>query len=201
MEKYYYNFTKLFNFLTFVLAILSFISLQVQPISSAKTPPSYTNFIKNKCNNTTYPTVCIKTLYPYASYVKTNSIRLCKAALNIAIQGTDNAARTIAKLAHQKGISHIEAAAFKDCIYDVKDEISELKRTLNAMEHLRGADRKFEWANAKTWASAAITDAESCMDGFSKTKVNPAVRTKIRSCLSDEEKLISNALALINHLY
>lgn len=198
MEKY--NLTKLCSFLALALTILSFVSL-ITPASAAKTPSKYTNFVKTKCSTTTYPSVCIKTLSPYASYVQTNSFRLCNTALNVAIQGARNASKTISKLASQKGIARNEAAALKDCIYDVKDAIYELKRTLNAMGHLGDADRDFEWSNAKTWASAAITDAESCMDGFAGRKTNPVVRGKIRSCLLAEEKLISNALYLINHLY
>ncbi|KAL3524173.1 hypothetical protein ACH5RR_017007 [Cinchona calisaya] len=200
MENNQYNLKKFCNFLTLILTILFFISTK-QPTSAAETPQNYTNFLISKCSNTTYPTLCIKTLQPFTSYVQTDPLRLCNAALNVAIQGAHDASSTVSKLALQKGISHIEAAALKDCIYDVNDVIYELSRTLNEMGHLGDADREFKWANAKTWASAAISDAESCMDGFTGRNVSPDVTNKIRSCLFAQEKLISIALALINHLY
>lgn len=198
MEKH--NIKKFCNFLTLILTILFTIS-SAQPTLPSETPPEYTEFVKTKCNTTTYPTFCIKTLYPYASYIQNNSLRLCNTALNVAIQGALNASSIVSKLASQNGLSRTETAALKDCIYDVKDAIYELKQTLTAMGRLGDVDREFEWANAKTWASAAISDAESCMDGFTDIKVNPAVRSKIKGCLLAEEKLMSNALALINQLY
>lgn len=99
------------------------------------------------------------------------------------------------------GLESSEAAVIQDCISDMKDAVYELKETLNAMEHLSDKDREFQWANAKTYASAAITDAETCVDGFPGEKVSPGVKKKMKGCVVLVEKHISNALALINHLY
>ncbi|XP_071929191.1 21 kDa protein-like [Coffea arabica] len=197
MEKNY----NLTEFLCTFLALVSSISL-VQPTSAATTPSAYTNFVKTRCSATTYPAVCIRTLYPYASYVQTNPLKLCKTALSVAIQGAGNTSAKVSKLASRRGYySRMEAAALKDCMYDVKDAISELKQALGAMTRLGGADRQFQWANAKTWGSAAITDLESCLDGFAGRKISPALRANIKSFVVPPQRLISNALYLINHLY
>ncbi|KAK6117880.1 hypothetical protein DH2020_048380 [Rehmannia glutinosa] len=187
------------HFLT-TLIFLILIS-HAHPTACATPSKTSTNFIKKSCNTTTYPSLCVKTLTPYAASVGTNPLKLCTAALAAAIQATNNCTTTVSKLANQKGITRPEARAIKDCIGDMKDAVYELKQTLAAMGHLGDADREFQWANAKTYASAAITDAETCVDGFLGRKVNPTVKKKIRSCVSDVEKLMSNALSLINHLY
>ncbi|KAI3471057.1 hypothetical protein Pfo_027720 [Paulownia fortunei] len=185
------------------LTILIFLVLTsyVHPTSGSNTTQTCTNFIKKSCNTTTYPSLCIKTLTPYASSAGTSPLKLCNAALAAAIQATSNCSTTVSKLSNQKGITRPEARAIKDCIGDMKDAVYELKQTVNAMGHLGDADREFQWANAKTYASAAITDAETCIDGFLGRKANPIVKKKIRSCVSGVEELISNALSLINHLY
>ncbi|KAG9150245.1 hypothetical protein Leryth_009838 [Lithospermum erythrorhizon] len=194
------------HFLTIILAIFLFIS-QSQLASSAttttttKVPRKYTNFIKTKCSTATYSTLCLKTLTPYASKVRTDTLTLCKTALNVAVQGASKASIAVSQLAKQRNISRLEAAAIKDCIEDMKDAVYELKQTVDAMGHLGDADKKFQWANAKTWASAAITDTDSCMDGFSGRKVSQNVKNKVRGNVQNVATLTSNALSLINHLY
>ncbi|CAI9771841.1 unnamed protein product [Fraxinus pennsylvanica] len=107
----------------------------------------------------------------------------------------------VSKIVKQNGIARYEAKAIRDCICDMKDRVYELKQTLNAMGHLNDPDKEFQRANTKTWASAAITNIDSCMDGFSGRRVNPIVKKKVRSGITGVQKLISNALSLINHLY
>lgn len=180
----------------FLAILLLLTSHNIKPISGAPT-----NFIKKSCTATTYPPLCIKTLAPYASSVGTSPLKLCKVALKAAVQATTNCSATVTKVSKQKGIGRPEALAIKDCIGDLKDAVKELKDTLTAMAHLRDADKEFQWANAKTYASAAITDADTCVDGFLGRKVNAVVNNKIKTCVSGVEKQISNALTLINHLY
>ncbi|CAA3024306.1 21 kDa -like [Olea europaea subsp. europaea] len=180
-----------------VLTILLFISLaqSASPLKASKT------FITKSCTNATYPPLCVKTLIPYAPKVGTKPLKLCNAALTEAILAASNASAAVSKIAKQNGLARYEAKAIKDCIEDMKDTVYELKLTLNAIGHLNDPDKELQWDNAKTWASAAITDIESCMDGFSGRKVNPIVKKKIRSSITGVQKLTSNALSLVNHLY
>ncbi|KAL0400884.1 UNVERIFIED_CONTAM: Pectinesterase inhibitor 3 [Sesamum latifolium] len=188
--------------LTILTILLLFVS-HVHPTSGSSSTVSqtYTNYVVKSCNTTTYPAVCIKTLAPHASSIRTNPLKLCNYALREAIQATRDSSTTVSKLAKQKNIPSTEARAVKECISDLKDAVYQLRQTVNAMGHLKDGDREFEWANARTYASAAITDAETCVDEFLDRKVDPAVKNKIKGCVSDVEKLISNALSLINHLY
>ncbi|XP_022861418.1 pectinesterase inhibitor 4-like, partial [Olea europaea var. sylvestris] len=174
-----------------VLTILLFISLaqSASPLKASKT------FITKSCTNATYPPLCVKTLIPYAPKVGTKPLKLCNAALTEAILAASNASAAVSKIAKQNGLARYEAKAIKDCIEDMKDTVYELKLTLNAIGHLNDPDKELQWDNAKTWASAAITDIESCMDGFSGRKVNPIVKKKIRSSITGVQKLTSNALS------
>ncbi|CAN4085261.1 unnamed protein product [Withania somnifera] len=186
-----------------LLVIVLFIS-QTQPLVTAAKDSGQANknFMKTKCSKTTYPSLCLKTLMPYASSVKANSTNLCKEALNVATKGVRDASFIVSNLKQQKGISRYEAAALKDCMEDVKDAMYELKRAVEAMGHLSDEDKEFQLSNAKTYASAAITDADSCTDGFSDNrKVNPKVKDAINRSMAVIIRLSSNALSLINHLY
>lgn len=197
MESCSSNSRKLIKTLFPILVLLFKISH-----TQANSNSNYTNFIESKCTLiSTYPPICIKTLIPYSSSIQTNTIKLCDTALDIAIDSAKNASDMVSELGKKKGITKYEAAAIKDCITDLKDAVYELKETLGAMNHLNDTDKEFQWDNAKTYASAVISDANSCLDGLSDRKVNPVVKTKISGTISYVTKLASNALAFINHLY
>ncbi|XP_009604463.1 pectinesterase inhibitor 4-like [Nicotiana tabacum] len=196
MERCSSNSRKLIKTLFPILVLFTISHTQ------ANSNSNYTNFIESKCTLiSTFPPICIKTLVPYASSIQTNTIKLCDTALDIAIDSAKNASDMVSELGKKKGITKYEAAAIKDCITDLKDAVYELKETLGAMNHLNDPDKEFQWDNAKTYASAVISDANSCLDGLSDRKVNPVVKTKISGTISYVTKLASNALAFINHLY
>ncbi|CAI9092065.1 OLC1v1027212C1 [Oldenlandia corymbosa var. corymbosa] len=200
MEKY--NIFTLFFLALLALFSLAEASSSSSSVASSKATITYTNFIKTKCSTATNSLVCLQTLYPFAATIQTSNLKLCTTALEAAINGTKNASTTVTKLANQKQLSSMDVAALKDCLSDSKDAVSELKHTISALQHLKGPDRDFQWANAKTWGSAALSYAESCRDGFSvKKRVTPAVRQKIDSSFAKIEKLMSISLFFINHLY
>ncbi|XP_019192007.1 PREDICTED: 21 kDa protein-like [Ipomoea nil] len=185
-----------------VIVVSLFVSQNEAATSTSKrVPAKYTNFIKTKCNATTYPYPCLKTLLPYAASVKGNATNMCTAALKVAVQAARNATLTVKDMKKKKGISTTEGAILRDCIDDLKDAVYELKDTLDAMEHLGDEDGRFQWDNAKTYASAVITDIDSCMDGFSGQKVDAARKRQIRNLIYYVTQLASNALSLVTHLY
>ncbi|KAK6794301.1 hypothetical protein RDI58_007754 [Solanum bulbocastanum] len=181
-----------------LFSIVLFFSQTHLLVTAAKdSGQANTNFVKTKCKITTYPSLCLKTLLPYSSSVKTNSIKLCREALNVATKGARDASTIVLNLKKQKGITRYEAAAIKDCIEDVKDAVYELKRAVDAMGHLGDKDKAFQLANAKTYASAAITDADSCTGGLTdQGKVNPKVMDAINRSMAVVIKLSSNALKM-----
>ncbi|KAF5805565.1 putative pectinesterase [Helianthus annuus] len=188
------------NFLS--LFILTFIAttMAVTP-SSNTTTKTYNNYIKTSCNTTTYPSVCLKSLLPYATAVKSNPLRLVKQALSVTLKSASTTRSAISKLAKAKNITKGDAAVLRDCIEDIQDSIGEIKDSLNALSSLKSStNKKFVISNAQTWTSAAITDEYSCTDGISDEDVSPEVKKKIRSGIMSIARMSSNALYLINHL-
>ncbi|KAJ6978071.1 hypothetical protein NC653_029848 [Populus alba x Populus x berolinensis] len=65
---------------------------------------------------------------------------------------------------------------------------------------LKGSDIEFQIANIKTWISAAITDEDTCTEGFEERNITDEVMIKIRKSIVNVARLTSNGLALINKL-
>ncbi|PWA83481.1 pectinesterase inhibitor domain-containing protein [Artemisia annua] len=191
------NFFSLF-FLTFIT--MAFVLAPVSSTTTSTTKKN-TNFVKTSCNVTTYPSVCLTSLLPYASAVKSNPIRLVKQALSVTLKASSTTRSMISTLAKAKNITKGDAAVLKDCIVDIQDSISEIKDSLKAISSLKSsADKKFVLSNAETWTSAALSDEYSCTDGMEDEEVSPAVKKKIKTSVFSIARLSSNALYLINHL-
>ncbi|KAL8210830.1 hypothetical protein R6Q57_005267 [Mikania cordata] len=161
----------------------------------------YSTFIKTSCSSTTYPTACLKSLLPYATTVKTNPLKLVTAALSTALKSANTTLATITQLSKTMKITKWEAAVLKDCVEDIKDTMDEIRSSIKEISRIpKSADKSFAISNAQTWTSSAITDENSCLDGFSDGKVNPIIKQKITNSIVDLARVSSNALYLINHL-
>ncbi|CAM8994496.1 unnamed protein product [Rhodiola kirilowii] len=190
-----------------------FISLAILLLFISLTPPSATaassssalaiskKFIKTSCNKTTYPKVCYTSLSPYAPIVGTNLKKLAKVSLSVTLKTAKNTSSAISKISKQKGLKKMELAIVKDCVDNVKDSIYEVQLSLKSFGNLKWnnkSDDGYTMANIKTWISAAITDEDTCMDGFEGQKVRASVRSSIRKYIVMLAMVTSNALAIID---
>ncbi|XP_059451197.1 pectinesterase inhibitor 4-like [Corylus avellana] len=191
-----------YEFLMIIFTLVFISTLQAAAIAATSSSQTYKTYIEKACNSTTYPELCNSSLSPYASKIKGNPQKLCKAALSIAIKATHNASSTISKLLKQKGLTSFETSILEDCVTNTKDSIDELKQSLNATRHLNGSDKESQVENMKTWVSAALTDDDTCTDGFDdgQGQVSETLKNRINDIILKIARLTSNALSLINTL-
>lgn len=77
--------------------------------------------------------------------------------------------------------------------------MDELSKTLSELQHLRtGASYRWQMSNAETWVSAALTNEDTCLDGF--RDVDGKVRSDVKRKITNVARVTSNALYLINRL-
>lgn len=193
----------------FLLLATTMSAITSAAAASSSSSSSYSNFIKTSCSTTTYPELCNQCLSSYASVVRSNPWKLCNSALSVSLQAVRNASSLVAALSKQRGLTKAEATIVKGCIENLGDTIDELKRSIKAMAQIGGSSSpstaknnkmEFQMANVKTWVSAAITDEDTCTDGFAGRKLSAGVKSKIRSSIVNVARITSNALSLINHL-
>ncbi|CAN0891580.1 Pectinesterase inhibitor 11 [Linum grandiflorum] len=159
-----------------------------------------TDFIKASCAATTYPALCIHSLTPYAPSIKTSTRRLAVTALTVSLSTAQSTKAYVRKLQPSKPR---EAAAVKDCAEEIEDTVDRLSRSikeLKAMGKGGAAAEEFQWhlSNIETWVSAALTDENTCVDGFGGKVMDGEMKDGIRVRFLKTAKVTSNALALIN---
>ncbi|KAJ7949595.1 21 kDa protein-like [Quillaja saponaria] len=189
------------------LTLLSFSKLHTtlalsSPTTSTTSLKAYKTYIKKACNTTTYSSLCYKSLSPYASTIKTNTLRLALLSLSLSLKEARNTSSMVSKLSKQKNLTHIEAEIFQDCKENIQDTIDELKDALDTLGHLSDSDSDAasQMEDITTWVSSAITDEGTCTDGFEGQKLSSTFKKKIRNAFLNVSRMTSNALSLITSL-
>jgi len=88
----------------------------------------------------------------------------------------------------------------KDCVEVLSDSADELRRSIDEMSRLRASNFELTISDVQTWVSAALTDQNTCTDGFQEINAMENVKTVVRGRIVQVAQLTSNALALINKL-
>ncbi|XP_010259038.1 PREDICTED: 21 kDa protein-like [Nelumbo nucifera] len=186
-----------------LILLVLFISCNPKPCSAARVlNPGTTNteFIKTSCDTTMYPKLCISSLSGYASAIQTDPKLLADAALNVSLTNARSTSTMMTELSRSHGMKPREAAAMQDCVETVGDSVDELQRSMAEMGHLGGPNLAFQISNIQTWVSAALTNEDTCMDGFAGKAVDGSIKTTVRARILNLAQLTSNALSFINGL-
>ncbi|KAK3034530.1 hypothetical protein RJ639_032519 [Escallonia herrerae] len=175
-----------------LLALL--LSLDLSPSAAAKNPTSPGDLVRSSCVHASYPTICLRTLSTYAGPAQTPA-ELAQAAVRVSLSRANKASGFLTTL---RTSSKREAGVLSDCLSQMSDSVDELGRTLSELKHLRSGTFRWQMSNVETWVSAALTNEDTCLDGFKE--VDGKVRSDVKRKITNVAKVTSNALYLINRL-
>ncbi|EEF50972.1 21 kDa protein [Ricinus communis] len=159
------------------------------------------DFIKASCKATRYPDLCVQCLSGYASAIQQNEQHLAQTALSVSLTRAKSAGDYVKKLTKVRGIKAREYRAVKDCIDNMGDTVDRLSQSIRELDHMgRAVGKDFVWhmSNVQTWVSAALTDENTCLDGFAGRHMDGNVKAAIKSRVTNVARVTSNALALVN---
>ncbi|KAG5230547.1 hypothetical protein IMY05_015G0110600 [Salix suchowensis] len=159
------------------------------------------DFIKTSCGVTRYPKLCYKKLSAYADAIEDNPTRLANASLSETLKNTESTLTMVQKLLEKRKLRPRDAGAIRDCVETMNDSVDELQKSMIAMSDLEGPDFDMVMISIRTWVSAALTDEDTCMDGFEENSMDAKVKDTIRSYIVTVAQLTSITLAFINNLH
>ncbi|KAJ0705438.1 putative pectinesterase [Helianthus annuus] len=159
---------------------------------------TYKDFIKVSCQTTKYANLCYKTLSPYAADIKKNPMALANAALTESLKSAKSTSKVVRGLSKGRDLSTRDGQAVADCLENMSDSVDEMKKSMVAMKEMEGPDFEENMENVKTWVSAALTDEDTCMDGFEEN--DGKMKESIRRYIVNVAELTSIALSLINNI-
>ncbi|XP_010550579.1 PREDICTED: 21 kDa protein [Tarenaya hassleriana] len=180
---------------------LASLLLTLTTLSFVRTtyPQTNTEFIRSSCSVTTYPRLCFTSLSSHATFIQTSPKLMAHAALNVSLSSAKSTSAMMTRLSRSHGIKPLEASAVRDCVEELSNTVDELRSSVGEMDRLRGSNYEVYMSDIETWVSAALTDENTCTDGFEGSAMDGKVKVLVRERILAIARLTSNALALINH--
>ncbi|KAJ9554269.1 hypothetical protein OSB04_018314 [Centaurea solstitialis] len=161
-----------------------------------------TDYIRTSCNSTRYPKTCFKSLSGYSGLVQHDSGRLARIAIHVALCNATHMSNYVSDMSRGRTDSgnSSESAALKDCSSVFGDAVDQIQKSLDEMRQLgwTGESVRFQLSNVQTWMSAALTNEETCTDGFGEVAADSRVKADVCDRVVAVKEVTSNALALVN---
>uniref|UniRef100_A0A5B7ADD4 Pectinesterase inhibitor domain-containing protein n=1 Tax=Davidia involucrata TaxID=16924 RepID=A0A5B7ADD4_DAVIN len=177
------------------------LSLLYIAAGTAESTAAPANFIKASCSATSYPALCVQSLSVYAAAIQKSPRQLAQTALSVSLDRAQTTKTFVTKLTKFKGLKAREYEAIKDCLDEISDTVDRLSQSVQELKHMgkaRGPDFLWHMSNVETWVSAALTDENTCMDGFAGRALDGRIKASIRARFTHVAQVTSNALALVN---
>ncbi|KAG2246243.1 hypothetical protein Bca52824_085871 [Brassica carinata] len=168
-----------------------------QPLS-----PSSHAVLRSACSSTLYPELCISAVATSGGVKLTSQKDVIEASLNLTTIAVEHNYFTVKKLIkNRKGLTPREKTALHDCLETIDETLDELHETLEDLQMYPNKKTLREHAgDLKTLISSAITNQETCLDGFSHDDADKKVRKVLLKGQVHVEHMCSNALAMIKNM-
>ncbi|GLT40359.1 hypothetical protein SLA2020_145010 [Shorea laevis] len=195
---------KIPSFVHTIILVVLFILLQFTTYiaSTSATSPFQArkdiDYIKISCNTTSYPRLCYRSLSIYANEINSSPKLLANTALNVTLRAAKSTSRLMTRISKIPGLKRREAAALADCMEVIGDSVEEIQQSIEELGHINRYNFDITMSDIQTWVSAALTDEDTCMDGFDGTAVDGKVKSMVRRRIVKIAHLTSNALAIVN---
>ncbi|XP_051145245.1 21 kDa protein-like [Andrographis paniculata] len=189
-----------------LLPLIHFASASPEPPSAAPAPAPGTtarasDYIRTSCETTLYPELCYRSLFGYANAVQKDPARLARVAVGVSLSRARHMADYLANIsgAAEYGGDGRASAAVHDCFSVFGDAVEQIRGSLKKMRRLNGTgeELRFQMSDVQTWMSAALTNEDTCTDGFEDVEDGP-LKTDVCDRTVKVKEVTSNALALVN---
>ncbi|KAH6821420.1 pectin methylesterase 3 [Perilla frutescens var. hirtella] len=203
-----------------ILILSAFLSLLVVAVVSIAVSQSHKNHggsdgggvaaqavVKSTCAATLYPDLCISTINAAAATASAavkSSKDVLITALNYTITTVERNFFTVKKIAagRKSSLTPREKGALHDCLEVIADTLEELRDSKAELKDFGFKNYSLSDHKEKlmTLLSAAQTNQESCLDGFSHDTADKKIREALIAGQMHVFRLVSNVMAILKNL-
>ncbi|OMO70546.1 Pectinesterase, catalytic [Corchorus capsularis] len=171
--------------------------------NSDEADTSHHPIVKSACSITRFPEFCFSEVTKVGTPKKkvTSQKDVIELSLNITVNAVEHNFFKIKKLLNRKGLTEREKTALHDCLETIDETLDELHQAVEDLHEYPNKKTLVQHADdLKTLMSAAMTNQETCLDGFSHDDADKKIRKVLISGEKYVEKMCSNALAMIKNM-
>uniref|UniRef100_A0A6M2EIB7 Pectinesterase n=1 Tax=Populus davidiana TaxID=266767 RepID=A0A6M2EIB7_9ROSI len=159
--------------------------------------------LKSACSSTLYPELCFSAIATVPGV--TSNLASLKDVIELSINLTTKTVQqnyfTVEKLIAKTKLTKREKTALHDCLETIDETLDELHEAQVDISGYPNKKSLKEQADSLiTLLSSAITNQETCLDGFSHDGADKKVRKALLKGQTHVEKMCSNALAMIKNM-
>ncbi|KAJ7977569.1 21 kDa protein [Quillaja saponaria] len=156
------------------------------------------HYVRDACSVTRYKDLCAHSLASFSNIAKRSPTKWARAGVSVTIAEVKIVAADLKKLKRNWYMRGRNRVALSDCIDCFSDALDELHRSLGVLRWLSKTTFGTQMGDINTWISAALTDEDTCLDGFEGQK-GKRIRLPQNQVLN-ATYITCNALALVNKL-
>ncbi|CAN1785990.1 Pectinesterase/pectinesterase inhibitor U1, partial [Linum perenne] len=156
--------------------------------------------LTSSCSNARHPDLCYSSLATAPAAVTLSSQKdVIKASINVTCSSIRRNMVNLRKLlSTRKDLPRRSRVALKDCLETMDESLDELHEALADLDKYPTKKSLTQHADdLNTLLSAAMTNQESCLDGFSYNDADKNVRKSLETGPIRVEKMCGNALGMI----
>lgn len=156
------------------------------------------NNVREACKVTRYQNLCMRSLAPFSNSAGRGPSKWARAGVSVTIGEVKNVQAYLANLTRHGRLRGRNKVALLDCVETIADALDELHRSLNVLRRLSRRTFGTQMGDLNTWISAALTDQDTCLDGFQGE--NGRKIQLLQNRVLKAYYITSNALALVSKL-
>ncbi|XP_047334382.1 pectinesterase inhibitor 6-like [Impatiens glandulifera] len=167
------------------------------------------SYVQEACRVTRYRELCVHSLSSFSRTAKKNPSVWARAGVSVTIGEAKSVIRYLSGLKRYSLVKgKRNQAALSDCIETFQDALDSLHMSLGVLRELNAESFFSQVEDVTTWLSSALTDEDTCTDGFNENEY-PLLGSKkrrgniignLRRKVVNASCITSNALALVNRL-
>ncbi|KAJ8532681.1 hypothetical protein K7X08_015570 [Anisodus acutangulus] len=185
---------------TTIAVVLDDVAAPPPPLNSGGFDDS--DYIRSSCKTTLYPDTCYHSLNHYATAIQQDPGRLARVAVGVSLAKVKRMSALLSNLARDAdyGAQPRAVAALHDCFSVLGDAVDQIRDSLSQMRKLGGTGEslRYQMNNVQTWMSAALTNEDTCTDGFEDVSDDEPFKSDVCDRAGKVKEVTSNALALVN---
>ncbi|KZV17191.1 putative pectinesterase/pectinesterase inhibitor 34-like [Dorcoceras hygrometricum] len=147
--------------------------------------------LSKTCSLTRFPNLCVSSLLEFPGAASASERDLVHISVNLTLQKFGRALYSASDISNIQMDAHVRSA-YQDCLELLDDSVYLLSRSLTSVSP--GGVAGGSTQDVLTWLSAALTNHDTCMEGFGELK--GYVKNQMFDRLKDLSGLVSNCLAI-----
>ncbi|KAB5564051.1 hypothetical protein DKX38_004105 [Salix brachista] len=191
-----------------VFASLLLVTAIIAIVTGVNSPKNSKNegtraIVKSSCSSTRYPELCYSVVVavPGATSNLASQKDVIELSINLTAKAVQHNFFTVEKLMATKKLTKREKIALHDCLENIDETLDELHEALvDLNEYPKKKSLTKHADDLKTLLSSAITNQETCLDGFSHDEADKKVRKALLKGQIHAEKMCCNVLAMIKNM-